>query len=102
MPRVFIPAQLRDLTGGRYQALVGDVSGRPPGEGAGRVAAGFDDIRQQLLAGGHGSFASIITFLFASSSSQFNLIFSFSRASSALFIISWFTLAHRGLGWAGG
>ncbi|MEN3307397.1 MAG: hypothetical protein V7603_3599, partial [Micromonosporaceae bacterium] len=55
------PGRMEDLTGGRYQALVGDLSGRSPAEAAGRVATGFDQIRQQLEAGGHGSFASIIT-----------------------------------------
>lgn len=55
------PGRMEDLTGGRYQSLVGDVSRQSPAQALQRVHDGFRQIHQQLLAGGHGSFASIIT-----------------------------------------
>ncbi|GLI00055.1 toxin glutamine deamidase domain-containing protein [Phytohabitans aurantiacus] len=55
------PGRMEDLTGGRYQSVVNNVAGQHPTQALPRVDAGFDAISQQLLAGGHGSFASIIT-----------------------------------------
>ncbi len=55
------PGRMEDLTGGRYQALVGDLTGQRTDQVVSKVGAGFDQIHQQLVDGGHGSFASIIT-----------------------------------------
>ncbi|MEJ3743598.1 toxin glutamine deamidase domain-containing protein [Actinomycetes bacterium KLBMP 9797] len=53
--------RIEDLTGGRFQSLVDDVGSRPPAETVPQVAQAFNQIRQQLQAGGHGSFAVINT-----------------------------------------
>ncbi|MDQ7907787.1 toxin glutamine deamidase domain-containing protein [Phytohabitans sp. ZYX-F-186] len=55
------PGRMEDLSGGRFQSLVGNLSTQSPSQRGPQVDRGFDQIRQQLLAGGHGSFAAIIT-----------------------------------------
>ncbi len=55
------PGRIEDLTGGRYQSLVDDVSRQLPEDRARTVRDGFARIEQQLLRGGHGSFASVVT-----------------------------------------
>ncbi len=55
------PGRIEDQTGGRYQSLAGDVSQRSPEDRARAVHEGFERVREQLLRGGPGSFASIVT-----------------------------------------
>ncbi|MFG2042848.1 toxin glutamine deamidase domain-containing protein [Dactylosporangium sp. NPDC048998] len=55
------PGRMEDLTGGRYQSLVGNLTGQRTDQVVSKVGAGFDQIHQQLINGGHGSFASIVT-----------------------------------------
>ncbi|MFC7547928.1 toxin glutamine deamidase domain-containing protein [Plantactinospora sp. GCM10030261] len=55
------PGRIEDLTGGRYQSLTGDLTRWPQAAATARVDDAFAGLQRQLLAGGHGSFASIIT-----------------------------------------
>ncbi|MFD0822988.1 toxin glutamine deamidase domain-containing protein, partial [Micromonospora zhanjiangensis] len=55
------PGRMERLTGGRYQSLLADVSNQHPAQAAPKVGDAFQQLHRQLLAGGHGSFASIIT-----------------------------------------
>ncbi|MFC8846237.1 MULTISPECIES: toxin glutamine deamidase domain-containing protein [unclassified Micromonospora] len=55
------PGRVEDATGGRFQKLVDPDDGTPADDRWGVVNRGFGSIEGQLRAGGHGSYAFLIT-----------------------------------------
>jgi hypothetical protein len=55
------PGRVEDMTGGRYQSLCPDVGHLPPAQAHQIVDQAMNNLHQQLLYGGHGSFAFVIT-----------------------------------------
>ncbi|MEU8184744.1 toxin glutamine deamidase domain-containing protein [Micromonospora sp. NPDC049047] len=57
------PGRVEDVTGGRFQQLLAPPSGRHPYAGQARQAAdrGYRNLHDQLLLGGHGSYAFLVT-----------------------------------------
>ncbi|WP_458351738.1 toxin glutamine deamidase domain-containing protein [Micromonospora oryzae] len=55
------PGRVEDATGGRFQKLVDPDDGTPAGDRWSVVNRGFGSIERQLRAGGHGSYAFLIT-----------------------------------------
>ncbi|WP_233512606.1 toxin glutamine deamidase domain-containing protein [Micromonospora deserti] len=54
------PARIEDVTGGRFQRLCEPEGGTRPAERRQAVDAGYRNLHDQLLLGGHGSFAFVI------------------------------------------
>ncbi|MER7458207.1 toxin glutamine deamidase domain-containing protein [Micromonospora sp. NPDC126480] len=54
------PGRIEDVTGGRFQRLCQPPSGTSPDERARVLDTGYRNLRDQLLVGGHGSFAFVI------------------------------------------
>ncbi|MFI6268340.1 toxin glutamine deamidase domain-containing protein [Micromonospora zamorensis] len=57
------PGRVEDVTGGRFQQLLASPSGQRPYAEQARQAAdrGYRNLRDQLLLGGHGSYAFLVT-----------------------------------------
>ncbi|MEV6797880.1 toxin glutamine deamidase domain-containing protein [Micromonospora rifamycinica] len=57
------PGRVEEVTGGRFQKLFAVDEGAPPGPAALRqsVERGYRNLRDQLVLGGHGSYAFLIT-----------------------------------------
>ncbi|MEU1360046.1 toxin glutamine deamidase domain-containing protein [Micromonospora zamorensis] len=57
------PGRVEDVTGGRFQQLLAPPSGQRPYAEQARQAAdrGYRNLRDQLLLGGHGSYAFLVT-----------------------------------------
>ncbi|MGC4780118.1 toxin glutamine deamidase domain-containing protein [Micromonospora zamorensis] len=57
------PGRVEDVTGGRFQQLLAPPSGQRPYAEQARQAAdrGYRNLRDQLLLGGHGSYAFVVT-----------------------------------------
>ncbi|NJP35021.1 toxin glutamine deamidase domain-containing protein, partial [Micromonospora thermarum] len=54
------PGRIEDVTGGRFQRLCEPSTELPPAEQARVLDTGYRNLRDQLLVGGHGSFAFVI------------------------------------------
>ncbi|MEW2383131.1 toxin glutamine deamidase domain-containing protein [Micromonospora sp. NPDC047707] len=54
------PGRIEDVTGGRFQRLCETPTEMPPAERARVLDTGYRNLRDQLLVGGHGSFAFVI------------------------------------------
>ncbi|MGN9774162.1 toxin glutamine deamidase domain-containing protein [Micromonospora sp. H33] len=54
------PGRIEDVTGGRFQRLCEPSTEMPPAERARVLDIGYRNLRDQLLVGGHGSFAFVI------------------------------------------
>jgi hypothetical protein len=55
------PGRVEDVTGGRFQGLCPDVSHLPPAQAQQAVNHAMNNLYTQLLNGGHGSFAFVVT-----------------------------------------